>query len=283
MRPVSAPWLGLAALVSLGRLAAWAEIELLPEPEPAQVFGGAAQTLQLRWHNAGRARVDRHLDARLYQASSATAAPFATTPWKTLEILPGQTVIESARLTFPVVNAETRFIIQWIAGPSRVLGVCEVLVYPNNLLGQLRPLLGEEPIGVLDPQGELKPLLRAAGVRFSNLEEARLEDYGGKLVIAGPFLSESQAQEGLPSRLRTLLKKGASLVWLLPPPDPGVRRAESLPPSFYLVVDGKGTAVLAQAGLTAGLADSPQAQLNLVQFARLALRPEAPRWPTAEP
>ncbi len=283
MKPLSMPWLGLAALLSLARLPAGAELEFLPEAEPAQVFGGAAQTLWLRWHNPGSQRFGRHLAARLCQASSATAAPFGITPWKTLEVLPGQTVIESARLTFPAVNAETRFIIQWIAGANRVLGVCNVLVYPTNLLGQLRPLLGEEPIGVLDPQDELKPLLKAAGVGFLDLEETTLENYRGKLVIAGPFQSESQAHEGLGSRLRALLHHGAGLVWLLPPPDPDAPRPQCIRPSFYLLTEGKGTAVLAQAGLTAGLDQSPQAQLNLVQFARLALRPEAPPWPNNGP
>ena len=68
--------------------------------------------------------------------------PAGLVPWKTLEVLPGQTVVESAELNFPAVNAETRFVIQWLAGADRVLGVSDALVYPTNPLAQLLPLIG---------------------------------------------------------------------------------------------------------------------------------------------
>ena len=45
--------------------------------------------------------LDLALRARLYQASSATAIPLSETPWKRLEVLPGQTVLESALIACP--------------------------------------------------------------------------------------------------------------------------------------------------------------------------------------
>ena len=39
--------------------------------------------------------------------------------WKRLQVLPRQTVLESAQLNFPPVNAETLFLIQWIASSNR--------------------------------------------------------------------------------------------------------------------------------------------------------------------
>ncbi len=275
--------LGFATLLGMWPFTAHAQLELLPDQEPQQVFGGDARTITLSWHNPGQKPFGQELSTRLYQASSATAVPLGKAPWKNLEILPGQTVIESARLNFPAVHAETRFVIQWVASTNQVLGTSEVLVYPTNLLQELKPLAGEEPLGVLDPQNQLKPLLKAAAVDFSDLEDASVEYYRGKLVIAGPFQNKTQMRNGLPTQLQVLARKGVGVVWLLPPAERKERRRENLHPSFYTVPEVKGTGVVVQATLTASLAENPQAQLNLLQFARLALHPEAPRLPDSTP
>ncbi len=275
--------LGLAAVLWTWPLAGRAQLELLPDQEPQQVFGGEARTITVRWHNTGQRPVGQELSTLLYQASSATAAALGTAPWKNLEILPGQTVIESVKLSFPAVNAETRFVIKWLAGTNQVLGTSEAVVYPTNLLKELKPLAGEEPLGVLDPQNRLKPLLKAAAVEFSDLEDAGVEDYRGKLVIAGPFPSQKEMRNGLASQLQALAKKGAGVVWLLPPPEREERRPGRLRPSFYTVREAKGAVVVAQDSLTASLSERPQAQINLTQLARLALHPEAPRLPDLTP
>ena len=276
-------WLITLLLLGTSPSAAQAQLQLLPVPEPKQVFGGDARTITLTWHNAGQMTFGQELSARLYQASSATTVPLGTTPWRYLEILPGQTVIESATLNFPAVHAETRFVIQWLAGANRVVGTSEVRVYPTNLLTELKALAGEEPLGVLDPQNQLKPLLKAAAVEFSDLEDGRVEDYRGKLAIAGPFQNKTQMRNGLVTQLQALAKRGVGVVWLLPPQEQKDRRGERLRPSFYTVPEGKGVVVVAQASLTASLSESPPAQLNLTQLARLALHPEAPRLPDPTP
>ena len=274
-------WLVAVLLLGTSPSAAQAQLQLLPVPEPKQVFGGDARTITLTWNNASQTTFGQELSARLYQASSATTVPLGTTPWRYLEILPGQTVIESATLNFPAVHAETRFVIQWLAGANQVVGTSEVRVYPTNLLMELKALAGEEPLGVLDPQNQLKPLLKAAAVEFSDLEDARVEDYRGKLAIAGPFQNKTQMRNGLLTQLQALAKRGVGVVWLLPPQEQKDRRGERLRPSFYTVPEGKGAVVVAQASLTASLSESPPAQLNLTQLARLALHPEAP--PMSDP
>ena len=270
-------WLVAFLLLGTSPSAAQAQLQLLPVPEPKQVFGGDARTITLTWHNASQTTFGQELSARLSQASSATTVPLGTAPWRYLEILPGQTVIESATLNFPAVHAETRFVIQWLAGANRVVGTSELRVYPTNLLKELKALAGEEPLGVLDPQNQLKPLLKAAAVEFSDLEDARVEDYRGKLAIAGPFQNKTQMRNGLLTQLQALAKRGVGVVWLLPPQEQKDRRGERLRPSFYTVPEGKGAVVVAQASLTASLSESPPAQLILTQLARLALHPEAPR------
>jgi len=179
-----------------------AQLQLVPGEATPCVFAGQGREIAVAWRNAGNQRFESEIRMALFQASSSTAAPLGTVPWKNLEVLPGQTVLESAKLDFPAVNAATRFVIRWVAGDDRVLGTSDVLVHPTNLLKELKPLAGDEPLGVLDPQNQLKPLLKAAAVEFSDLEDAGVEDYRGKLVIAGPFQSQSPhaAKAGVASR-----------------------------------------------------------------------------------
>ena len=258
---------------------AHAQLQVLANTEPQRIFAGPGTEISVRFHNPGSRPEAADLRTRLYQAGSAIAAPWDETPWKELTVLPGQTVLESAVLTFPRVKAETPFLVQWRDGAGRVIGVTEVLVYPPDLLKDLGPLAGDEAIGVFDPQNRLKPLLKATAVVYQDLEDTGLKAYSGKLVIVGPFQSRAQIQEGLSRHAKALALKGAGVVWIQPPPE----KHQCLRPSFYSVLEGKGAGVVAQAGLVANLTDNPEAHLNLIQLARLALHPEPPRLPHQTP
>lgn len=249
--------------------AASAQLQLLPDREPQRVFAGDARRITVTWHNAGDKSAGADVRTRLSQTSSATAAPLSEKPWKKLEILPGQTVLESAPMDFPTVNAETRFLIQWLAGTNQVVGKTEVLVYPTNLLVELKTLVGEENCGVLDPNNELKPLLKQNHVEFSDLGEAALEDFQGKLAIIGPFQTKAQMREGLAQIIQKIARKGVAAVWIQPPPGP----KDQIKPSFYVVPEGKGPVVVVQPDLVANLSETPRSQLNLVYFCKLALNP----------
>ena len=248
---------------------AHAQLLLLPDREPQRVFAGDARRITVVWHNAGNKAVDAKIHTRLYQTSSATAAPLSEKNWKKIEILPGQTVLESASLDFPTVNAETRFLIQWLEGTNQVVGKTEVLVYPMNLLAELKTLVGEENLGVLDPNNELKPLLKQNHVEFSDLGETALEDFQGKLTIIGPFSTKAQMREGLAQTVQKIARKGVAVVWIQPPPGP----KDPIKPSFYIVPEGKGSVVVVQADLVAKLSENPKSQLNLIYFCKLALNP----------
>ena len=261
-------WL-LLGIASCWTVAACAQLQLLPDREQQCVFAGDAQKISVTWHNAGDKAVDAEMRIRLYQTSSATAAPLSEKAWKKIEILPGQTVLESASLDFPAVNAETRFLIQWLEGTNQVVGRTEVLVYPTNLLADLKTLLGEENLGVLDPNDELKPLLKQNHVEFSDLGETALEDFQGKLAIIGPFLTKAQLREGLAQTIQKIARKGVAAVWIQPPPGP----KDQIKPSFYVVPEGKGPVVVVQADLVVKLPENPKSQLNLVYFCKLALNP----------
>jgi len=257
------------ALAGASPRIAYGQLELIINKEAQRVFAGDARNITVVWHNAGDKSTAADVRTRLYQASSATAAPVSEKTWKKIEILPGQTVLESAPMDFPAVNAETRFLIQWLEGTNQVIGKTEVLVYPTNLLAELKPLLGEDTLGVLDPNNALKPLLKQNKVEFSDLGEAALEDFQGKLAIIGPFSTKAQMREGLAPTIQKIARKGVAVVWIQPPPGP----KDPIKPSFYIVPAGKGSVVVVQADLVARRPENPKSQLNLVYFCKLALNP----------
>jgi hypothetical protein len=275
------PWLASWILV-LGwsfTMTVRGEVEITAARAPIAVFSGAGRRLGLTLHNTGAGTFVADLRARLYQATSATAAPLGFQPWKRVEVLPGQTILESAAFDFPLVRAETPFLIQWVAGSNQVVGLTEVQVYPPDLLRVLRALGRDEPVGSFDPLDQLKPLLKSAEVEYLDLQDAGLENFVGKLAIIGPFGSKSEMRSGLTSQVKALARRGVGTVWLQPPPEPRDR----LVPSFYVVPEGKGAVVVVQAGLVSDLADNPQAQLNLVECSRLATHPESFNLPQSTP
>jgi len=266
----------VVAAIGAGATEAWAQLQVSQNGRE-RVFGGSTQTISVRWHNAGRAVVETDIRIRTMQLSSATAAPMNEAPWKTLRVLPGQTVMETAALAFPAVRAETRFLVQWIGQTNGVLGVTEVVVYPTNLLAELEPLVGPDDgaLGIYDPQNQLKPLLRNVKVDFVDLENAVLEDFRGKLAILGPFESKTPVDATLTKKIQKLSQNKVAIVWIQPPGAGG----EKPVPSFYSVAGIDTDVVVVQSELAANLARNPRSQNNLIYFCKLALHPQPPALP----
>ena len=265
--------------MSLWSLAAQAQLELVPDSASQSVFADGARKITVVLRNNGEQPLDVDLRARLYQTSSATAALWAEEPVKKLRVWPGQTLIESASLTFPAVKAETRFLVQWLNSTNKLAGPTGVLVCPPDLLKELKSLAGEEPPGVFDPDNQLKPLLQGLGVRFLDLQEDGMENFPGRLVVVGPFESRAQMKRESAEQIKALAKQGAAVLWMQAPAD----RDWRLRPSFYTVPEGAGRIVMVQSALVPHLPDNPQSQLNLIQLVRLALHPEPERLPTTQP
>ena len=251
-------------------LAALAQLQLLPDRQPQSVFAGVGRIIAVNWQNAGDQPIETEIHARMIQTSSATAIQLGEAPWKKLAVLPRQPVLESAQLDFPAVKAETTFLIQWLENTTRVIGKTEVLVYPTNLLAELKPLVGDEAFGVFDPLNQLKPLLKNLKLEFADLENLDLENFSGRLAIVGPFRSQAQMRDGLAKQIQALAKKGAAIVWLQPPPE----KRGGLQPSFYAVPERQAAVVIVQPEMVADLPNNPQAQLNLIYFCKLALNPQ---------
>jgi hypothetical protein len=273
----------LTVLAASGLSAAASELHLLPDAQPQCVFAGDARKINVIWHNAGDKTVDEKIHLRMIQTTSATAVLSAEVDWKELETLPHQTVLESARLDFPEVKAETKFLIQWLADAdtNATLGVTEVRVYPTNLLAELKPLVKGTAIGVYDPQNELKPLLKKSGIELIDLKSSSLANFSGTLVIAGPFTSLAEMPDDLAKQIKALAKKNVAVVWILPQSED----AKKPVPSFYSVAEGTNFIAIVQPDLVCDLPESPQAQRNLIYFCELALNPQPPVLPdlTAQP
>jgi hypothetical protein len=258
-----------------------AELEIVSDVEPQSVFAGQTNKIPVVFHNSGDQIFNDEVRTRILQASSATAIRLGEASWKKLEVLAGQTVIESASLNFPAVKSETRFLVQWLEGTNKVVGITEVFVYPTNLLEQLKPLAGESEtgLGVLDPSKQLKPLLKKLAVKFVDFEETDLDLFSGKLAIVGPCDPGDSEGTGLGGRIGRLAKKGVAVVWIQSPP----RKRARVWPSFYSAQENQAAVIVVQPALIADLSGNPQSQLNLIYFCQLALHPQPPALPDLAP
>jgi hypothetical protein len=254
-----------------------AQLQLLPDQQPQRVFAGDGRKVAVTWRNTGDNTAEAEIRARISQTSSATTVRLGEAPWKKLQVLPRQTVLESARLDFPPVKAETKFLVQWLENSNSVIGRTEVWVYPTNLLDELKLLVveGEKNLGVLDPKNQLKPALKSSAVKFVDLAETRLDDFSGKLAMVGPCGPDDPEWNGLASRISKLAQKGTPVVWVQSPP----KKRDKLQPSFYTVPQTRAVVVVVQPELVADLPDNPQSQLNLIYFCKLALNPPPPALP----
>jgi hypothetical protein len=271
-------WLFLAA-AGCCSLSARGQLRISCPTTDACSFGPGTTSLPVVCRNDDMRALDDRINVRIFQASSATAVLLKEFVWKRVEIQPAQTVLEIVPLSFPVVWGETIFIIQWLDESNSVLGTAQVAVYPTNLLTELRALAGIDGPGVFDPNNQIKPSLQALGVSFVDLEATEVRDFRGRLLLLGPFSSKTQMADELTDDVRSAVKAGAAVVWMMPPRD----KRDKLEPSFYSVSHGRGSLIVMQASMTENLASSPRSQLNLLHCARLALRPEAPELPhTAE-
>jgi hypothetical protein len=263
------PFRHFSALLAIAPTVTQADLVIIPDTQPQAVLAGEARRVEVMFRNPGSEPAKADLHTRLFQTTTATTVLVREDAWKPLRVLPGQTISEIATLDFPAVRAETRFLVQWLDGTNALLGKTEVRVFPTNLLANLRTLASEKPLGVFDPADRLKPLLRPLAVPFQDLAEDGTDKFTGRLAVFGPFDSKQQMRARLARDIRSLAKRGVAVVWLQPPPP---ERAP-LKPSFYTVRVGDGTVVVAQASLVARLAENPEAQLNLLRLAELALRP----------
>src|SRR5580692_3004205 len=99
------------------------QVGIFPYAEPARVFAGADRPIMVAFHNADDQTARLKVSTEIYQTTSGTAVALdGPRAWKALEVLPGQTILETNFLTFPMVKQATGFLVQWLEGTNRVLG-----------------------------------------------------------------------------------------------------------------------------------------------------------------
>jgi hypothetical protein len=255
---------------SLALLPLFAALQFVPSA-PQAVFAGDTRQLQVKWRNPDDEPVRLEIRARLLQAASTTAAPAGELASRELHVLPHQTIVETAAISFPAVTSPTRFLVQWFTGASEVFGVTEVVAYPANLLQELPSLAAgasgsDSALALIDPDDRLKPALRAAGIEFSDLSDNPADANAARLVLVA---SDSMPGE----QVRSLAAGGRAAVWFQTQSPAPVVSLESIRPSFFLVREKKGAVVVADRSLIADLAENPVAQLHLLALVRLALQP----------
>lgn len=260
----------LPGMLALSCRVAAAGLALVPSDASPRLFAGAEKSIPVAWRNSGDALVTTQINLRLLQSSSSTVATLGEQPWKLLQVLPGQTVLDRVTLDLPNVQAKTRLLIQWLDDANHLFGFTEFIVYPTNILANLRPLVGANAVlGIFDPGNQLKPLLKAVAVAFEDLETSGIINCHGPIAVIGPFSNHEQAPAELREKIETLARKGVAIVWVQPPALPH----DPLAPSYHTVTFGASGVVIAQSSLLANLAESPPSQLNLLHLCREALRP----------
>jgi hypothetical protein len=253
-------------------LSAQAEFECLPEPVPQTIFAGMPQKIKATFRNTGEKPVEIDLRTRLFQVSSATMMPLGNPQsWKKLQVLPGQTVIETASFEVPVIKTQTRFQIHWLDEKGSKMGRTDLMAYPEDMLKQLKTLAGEKPLGIMDPSNQLKPILEKLKIEFAELNQEKFDSFDGKLMIA-VFTSKDQ----LPSaedmkKLLARVKQGVSTVWVAPESSLA-KTSHHLVHSFQL---GTASFVVAHPNTISNLSTSAASQLNLLDFAEKALKIDA--------
>lgn len=258
----------LLCILFASPIALLAQLEIIPVSELRAVFAGD-RAISVTFHNPTAKPASINVQTQLWQVSSATemlAGEFG--PWKRLEVLAGQTILETVAVTLPLVRAETLFQLRFCDAENKEIDRVSIHVFPDNLLKQLALLVDQDGLGVLDPDNVLKPLLRRSKVAFKDIEEGGgFSEFDGKLAIVGPFRPKDSMPENLRKRIdaRTI----GSIVWI----QPSNPSADPLLP-LYLVRQGEATVAIVQNHIVSNLATSPRAQLNLIRCARLALSPE---------
>jgi hypothetical protein len=255
---------GVLAAIFIAVTDTRAAVEVLPERAAAAVFGGGRREIALRLRNSATTPATFDLRHRVFQASAALIAPLGDIQLcKSLTVGAGQTTLESFEVELPTVRSETLFQIAWFDG-ERKIGATAIRAFPDNLLQHLGSMVDAKPVGLVDPDDQIKAALNP--VRTTLLKEA--EDILAAevpLILVGPMALQNRPA-GLAAALKKKAASGTGIVWLQAP---SPREPADWPPVF-VVNEGAGHIVVANAALIADLSVSPRAQQSLIRLIEIA-------------
>jgi hypothetical protein len=187
---------------------------------------------------------------------------------KKIEVASGQRTIEMVAVDYPSISSGTIFQVRFFDETKNVIGKITVQVLPTDLLKQLSTFCSNNPVGIYDPENQLKPVLSKLQVAFEDLEDdGRFEGFHGKLLLAGPFSSSEKITENLKGRISAKEKGACSVVWMLPP------QLQEPFASVFVIREEGSEAVLHDTAFK-DLANSASAQFTLIRSVQLVLDPD---------
>ncbi|MCL4180848.1 MAG: hypothetical protein KJ072_24260 [Verrucomicrobia bacterium] len=262
-------------LIQMIPVAVQAQLEFLPDPPAAVVFGGKPQTIHVRIHRSSpphaivtnAERQEFKVGFRLFQESSGLAVPLGPVqPWKVLSILPGQTLLETVTVEFPSVKRSTDGVVRWETEDGSGLGSTRVRVVPTDLITELRTLTGGGSVGVVNASTAMTALFEGAGLAVEDLTDLPQRQEAHVIVVMPGELAETQPAL-LARRIRLWVESGRTVVWFKSDPSAWTSTLAERRP-------GQGSLVTVDAGMVERL-DTAEAQWRLVNLVRWACRPTA--------
>jgi hypothetical protein len=252
--------------------ASMAELGTWRQQEPATVFSGREQTVQVMFHNSGNAAVKETPRYRIFQASSSTLMPLGPAiRWKLLEVLPEQTILETVPVTIPAVKSITRFQIHWLDESGKSKGHTEFVAYPVDPLANLKALARDHPPGIFDPEARIIPQLKELQVHHVALaDEAALSEFNGRWVFFAPATLSTAALDKLTPKLLARARGGLSVIHLQP--DDKLGHFAGTMEIFHM---DRGLVVKTQERQLKDMLQSPRAQQHLARLSEIALNADS--------
>lgn len=254
----------LFGFLLFGAVARGAGISIWTEPKPSLVFARENVSVRLFVKNSDAMDRKVKLEYRVYQAATGVSAPVTDRKkWKEFALSGNQTVVETLKFSPGTVKGSTLFLLKFYEGENvPELESLPLVVYPDNLLAELKEAEKTMQLAVFDEEDLLGPTLVELGAKKAvSLEEPMVSDRPIVLFVVGPKGTD------LPKHAVDLAKWAAAVIWIRRPVAPTF---DSLP--VEVKREGRMFAISAERSMFADITNSVEAQINLIRCYRAAVK-----------
>jgi hypothetical protein len=224
------------------------------------LFAGRQARIPITIRNSTEEPISASLEHRIYQASSAVAAPISEKAAFPVQTFPaGANVTASIAFVAPELRSITPFVVKISTAKDEVVGSVNFTVVPANLFARLKEM-DLKQIYLHEATPMIRPLLAETGVEVVDEESPETS-----LVIVhlpGTEAEVNWRDAASSSRAPTLFICG-----------PGVTGAEKLLPAKLVQKEGRRALVL-QEWFVPGLKENALSQLRLLRAIQLLCKPD---------
>jgi hypothetical protein len=268
--------LGLAVAVFLAEACFGAagdplEIHLCRSAE--HFFGGGTGSISIAVSNRTTNAFEPEISAKLFQLNSATGAPMGIYSIGAFRLEPGRTVERTFSFPVPEVAASTSFLMQWTMPSGGILGRHRLHVHPTNMLAQFARELGPVSLDLAEQDEVLGASFRGAAISVRPVAPAAgtpMSETTLLVAVDPPFAPDANA-----ALVVRAFEAGAGVVWLRRPETVSNR----VSPTLCVLPGANRALVVLCADWAVDFPLGPQAQFELTEACRLALRPTIPDLP----